>query len=260
MNTESVASWRLDLREVRSVGAIIATALALYRRYPLLFLLLAAGVVVPYEMIVLAVTGYGPLRQGHVPGVGGVVILPLLEQGFVGALVSALHIHAVALAGEGQRPTLREVARRTGPVLPAVLATSIVYGLATTIGFLLLIIPGVVLSLRWSVATQAAAIENRGWQQALKRSRELARERWSHIIGLFVATALIVTVFAIPADVLATGHGNAAGTVALGIAIATLRQSFTALTFALLYFDLAARPRLARTPPSAYDRPRDLDP
>jgi hypothetical protein len=37
----------LDLTEVRSVGAIIRIAFGLYRRYPLLFLILAAGVVVP---------------------------------------------------------------------------------------------------------------------------------------------------------------------------------------------------------------------
>lgn len=50
----------------------------------------------------------------------------------------------------------------------------------------------------------------------------------------------------------------AAPLVALGLAIQTLLQSFSALTFALLYFDLVARPAPARHD-RAYQRPRGLD-
>jgi hypothetical protein len=176
----------------------------------------------------------------------------------VSALISALHTHAVKLAGAGERPRLREVARRGAQVLPVVAATSIVYGLATTIG-LLLIIPGVILGLRWVVAAQVAAIDNQDWQQALRRSRELARGHWGHIIGLILATSLLLAAIEIPASQAAGGHAASAGLVALGIAVSTVSQSFIALTFALLYFDLVARPRVKRTE-RAYQRPRDLDP
>ena len=259
MSAEDPTGRQLDLTEVRSVGAIVSTAFSLYRRYPLLFLIIAAGVVVPYELIVLAVTGYGPLRQQRVPGVGGLVILPALEAGFVSALISALHIHVVKMAGDGERPTLGEVARRSAPALPMVAATSVVYGLGTTIGLLLLLVPGVILGLRWVVAVQIAAIDSQDWQQALRRSRELARERWGHIIGLIFATALLLAAIIIPADVTASGHASSPPLVALGIGVVTIAQSFTALTFALLYFDLVARPRVAATE-RAYERPRDLDP
>jgi hypothetical protein len=259
MSPEETLRRELDLTEVRSVGAIISTAFRLYRHYPLLFLIIAASVVVPYELVVLAVTGYGPLRQGQVPGVGGLVILPALEAGFVSALISALHIHAVKMAGAGERPTLGEVARRGARALPVVAATSIVYGLGTTIGLLLLFVPGVILGLRWAVAAQVAAIDNQDWQQALRRSRELARGHWAHIIGLFLATSLLLAAIAVPAGQAASGHAAGAALVALGIGVVTISQSFTALTFALLYFDLAARPRIVATD-RAHERPRDLDP
>lgn len=258
MSAEDVSSWRLELTEVRSVGAIIGAAFGLYRRYPLLFLIIAASVVVPYELIVLAVTGYGPLRQRRVPGVGGLVILPALEAGFVNALISALHIHAVQMAGAGMRPTLKEVARRSAPTLPVVAATSIVYGLATTIGGLL-VIPGVILGLMWVVAAQVAAVEGRDWQRALRRSRELARERWAHIVGLILATSLPLGAVAVAANQAASGRAASAPFVALGIAWVTISLSFAALTLALLYFDLSARPRETRRP-RAYERPHDLDP
>jgi hypothetical protein len=38
----------------------VQSAFGLYRRFPLLFFVLAAGVIVPYEVIVLATTGTGP--------------------------------------------------------------------------------------------------------------------------------------------------------------------------------------------------------
>jgi hypothetical protein len=259
MQPEDTIRPDLDLSEVRSVGGIVTAAFRLYTRYPLLFLILAAGVVVPYELIVLAVTGYGPLRQRHVPGVGGLVILPALEAGFVSALISALHIHAVKLAGAGERPTLRAVAKRGAQVLPVVAATSVVYGLATTIGVLLLFIPGVILGLRWVVAAQVAAIDNKDWQQALRRSRELARGHWEHIIALVFVMSLLLAAIVIPANEIASGHAASAALVALGIAVVTISQSFGALTFALLYFDLVARPRVKGTE-RAYQRPRDLDP
>jgi hypothetical protein len=154
---------------------------------------------------------------------------------------------------------LREVARRGAQVLPVVAATSIVYGLATTIGLLLLVIPGVILGLRWVVAAQVAAIDNQDWQQALRRSRELARGHWGHIIGLILATSLLLAAIEIPANEVASGHAASAELVALGTALGTISQSFAALTLALLYFDLEARPRVKRTE-RAYERPRDLDP
>ena len=48
----------------RSVAEIIGEALDMYQAHPLLFLTLALGVIAPYELIVLAVTGEGPLASG----------------------------------------------------------------------------------------------------------------------------------------------------------------------------------------------------
>lgn len=51
----------IDLKQPRSVVEMVAAALSLYGRYPLLFGLLALAVVAPCELIVLAVTGAAPL-------------------------------------------------------------------------------------------------------------------------------------------------------------------------------------------------------
>ena len=53
----------IELNRQRPVGEILRLALDLYRDYPWLFLILAAAVIAPYDLGVLAVAGYGPLRH-----------------------------------------------------------------------------------------------------------------------------------------------------------------------------------------------------
>ena len=250
---------RLDLTERRSAGGIVRAALGVYGSHPLLFATLAASVVAPYDLIVLAVTGYGPLRQAQIPGAGTWLLLEILNVALINALISALHIHAVRQVGDRNRPVLTDVARRGLSVLPAVAATSIMASLGIGLGLLLLVIPGVILALRWAVASQAAAIENRDWQAALRRSRELTRGNYLHVLAVLLIATLIVQLVARPAEQITAGRGASAGPVALGILVATLSQSFTALITALLYFDLTARSRPGAAALER-DRPRDLDP
>ena len=111
------------MTEPRSAGHLVGAAFELYRRYPLLFLVLAAGVIVPYEAIVLAATGAGPFAHGSL-SFGTSSLLTLIELALVGPLVSALHVHAVSEASEGRRPRLVSVARRGLQVLPVVAAAA----------------------------------------------------------------------------------------------------------------------------------------
>ena len=92
---------RNQIERPRSLAEIIAEALDMYQDHPLLFLTLALGVIAPYELIVLAVTGQGPLVTGSHQNIGLSDLLVLLDTILIGPLVSALHIHAVAVIGRG---------------------------------------------------------------------------------------------------------------------------------------------------------------
>ena len=59
---DALAGARITAEAPRSARRLIADTVALYRRYPLLFLMLAAAVIVPYELIVLLATGAGPFE------------------------------------------------------------------------------------------------------------------------------------------------------------------------------------------------------
>jgi hypothetical protein len=231
--------------EPRGAHRLIAASFSLYRLYPWLFLLLAAAVIVPYELIVVALFSSGARVHGSL-GLG--LILLGTDLALVNALVSALHIHAVADVREGRRPEIGAVARRGVRVLPVVAAATIMSWLGIELGLVLLVVPGVILFFRWSVAAQTAAIEHEGWLPALRRSRELSKQRYRHIFVFFVYVGLITTAPGLLISV-ALGHGVlGARPFLVDLVLHVLTASFAALATALLFYDLVARWELEATP------------
>jgi uncharacterized membrane protein YGL010W len=118
--------YSIDLSRRRSILEILRSALDLYWRYPLLFVSLAVGLIATYELAVLLIAGYGPLAQHTHRSLQARIVLELLSFSLIGPLISALHVHAVILIGEGRRPQLIDVALRGLRVLPVVAAAEVV--------------------------------------------------------------------------------------------------------------------------------------
>jgi hypothetical protein len=254
------ASEATDIERERSVGEILSVALTMYRRYPLLFAALAVFVIAPYELAKLAVTGAGPFGGGGSGNAGALVLFELLYYVLVGPLISALHVHAVVEIGAGRAPRFGPVAQRGLRVLPVVAAAQVVAGILIAFGFLALIIPGILLSLGWAVVAQTAAVDNEGWMPALRRSRKLTAGHYLHVFGLLLTIGLLTGIVGLGAGVATIGSATSVASMLVGIAVYTLIASFTALTLAILYFDLRAREAgPARDSLAEYEHVRDLD-
>jgi hypothetical protein len=137
-----VAGGTIEIERERSAPELVSATFSVYQRFPLLFLILAAGVVVPYELIVLAVTGAGPLSLREVSGTTS-LILSVIDMFLIGPLISALHVHAVQEIRDGTRPQLASVASKAVTVLPVVIAAVIISWLGIIVGFVALIVPGI---------------------------------------------------------------------------------------------------------------------
>jgi hypothetical protein len=230
----------IEIERRRSFWQLIGATLVVYRRFPLLFLLLAAGVIVPYQLLVLAITGAGPLAEGHLSFATS-TILTITDSFLVGPLVSALHVHALFDLRNGERPHLIAVARRSVAVLPVVSAVVIISYLGILIGLLALVVPGVLLMLRWAVVPQAAALESKSWTDALRRSEELTDGHYAHVFALVISVGAVGLAANLALGA-ALGHTTtSAASFIAGTALRTLISSLTALTTALLFFDLKAR-------------------
>lgn len=240
---------------------IFAATASLYHWYPALFATLALAVIVPYDLAVLGVTGYGPLRHSG-ESIGTYWLLQLLTTSLITPLISALHVHAVVAIGEGRRPRLGAVALRGLQVLPVVAAADVMSTIGIALGYIALIVPGVLLGLRWAVAAQAATLEGGNWLDALRSSRRLTATHYAHIFGLLLLTGIAASALRLGVRALPLGSSSGVGSVAVGVATDTLVASFVALTLALLYFDLRARTRAgeqAKRAQREHPHLRDLD-
>ncbi|HVY97364.1 MAG TPA: hypothetical protein VHA54_10440 [Solirubrobacterales bacterium] len=224
----------------RNARGLIGDTFGLYRRYPLLFLAFAAAVLLPYDLVLLALTGSGPLTR-KATDFGTEMLLTGLDLFFVEALISALHVHAVALVREGVEPSILPVAKRGLRVLPVVGAATIVATLGMFVGALVIV--GIILVVRWAVVPQVAAIEQEGWLPALRRSWELTESRYRHVLALLGLSFLVAGTVPFALGLLLRDESTTPLNFAGGIALQTASYSFMALATALLYYDLRVRHR-----------------
>lgn len=229
----------LEVERPRSIWELVTTAFSLYRRVPVLFLVLAAIVVVPYEVIVLAISHKGPLALGQMAFVPRQLTL-VIDSFLITPLISALHVQAVHEVGEGGQPGVRSTIRQSFPRLPVVAIAAGVSSVAIAIGSVV-VVPGLILMAMWAVVAQAAALERGSSIDALRRSAALTRGyRW-HALGLVLVAALIPGVPWVAAALALKHTTTTGGLFLLGTAAQVLLRSFEALITALLYFDLKAR-------------------
>ncbi len=247
----------IEIDRPRGVWEIIRATFELYLRVPVLFLALAAIVVVPYELIVLAISGAGPITQGSLGTVASKSLL-VADSFLITPLISAFHVHAIREIGEGGRPRLGETIRQSLPRLPIVAVAAGISGVAIGLGSIAFAIPGLLLIAIWPVVAQAAAMEQGGPIDALKRSFTLTRgSRWHSFWVVTVAVLLAGVVFA--PLFLGFRHSDTTVLTFLGGVVAqVVVRSFEALATGLLYFDLLARSATAAKPWSG--DPADLLP
>jgi hypothetical protein len=231
-----------EFERPRSIWQLIGDTFALYRRVPILFLVLAAVAVVPYELIVLLATGAGPFAQGRT-GFFTSNLLTVADSFLILPLISALHVRAVREIGEGSRPGLVPTFRGSLRTLPVVAIATGISSVLILVGFFALFIPGALLTARWAVVAQTAALDGGGWKDPLRRSTDLTRAyRW-HSFGLVFVASLIAFVPSLGLGAI-FGHANTTtASFLVGTALQVVLRSFAALATALLYFDLKARHR-----------------
>ncbi len=103
---------------------------------------------------------------------------------------------------------------------PHLLVASLVTTLLIGIGFILLIAPGVILAVIFSLTIPVVMIERRGAFDSLSRSQRLVEGRWKKIFGLLLMVAvtialvnLLVLLFSGPSSPLATVLASVIGSV-----------------------------------------------
>jgi hypothetical protein len=165
---------------------------------------------------------------------------------FIGSIVSlvltafftGMVVMLVRDLQDGHRDSsLGELFSSVTPVLVPVIVVSILFGIGVAIGFVLIIIPGLILLTIWSVVIPVTVVERPGILAAFGRSRELVRGNGWQVFGTILLVWLIAIVVGALGGLLASAFGGVIGALIVAI-IGALIAPVIALTAALIYFVL----------------------
>lgn len=211
----------------------------------------------------------GPLLGGAVIVIGVAAIINALL-GSTGSLILVLIGSVIAFVAQflytgyvvklvqdvrdGRRDSsVGELFSAAAPYIPTLILNGILAGIAIAIGFVLLIVPGLILITIWAVISPSIVVENRGVMEAFGRSRELVRgDGWS-VFGVIVIAFLIVVGISIVAGIIGAAIGDDAGRVIVQAITSVLTAPIYALVASILFFDLgggAAAPAAPATTPA----------
>jgi len=211
------------MSEIRP-GAIVGRAFQIYRDQ--------AATLLPAALLVYAVQLLAALL------VPNFFVLAAIVGIVVGVFYQGMVVNLVADVQDGRRDhSLGELFKSVGPVVLPLIGLAIVAGIAIAIGFVLIIIPGLILLTWWAVAAPALVIERAGVFGALGRSRELVRGNGWNVFGTILLVLLINIAVNIVAAIIGAALGDAGRGVVDWIA-ATLTAPIVALTSSVLYFAL----------------------
>jgi hypothetical protein len=206
--------------------AVVARIWRLYRA--------EAGVLLPAALVLFAIELVLALVLSHVVGVVLIVafVLSLLYQGFVVELV------AQARAGAPTTTTSQgDLVRAVTPALGPLVLISILYVVGVVIGFILVIIPGLVLMTMWSVVVPVEVLEHRGVLGSFARSRHLVRGNGWRTFGVIVLVYAAVLVISLLAAAVSAPLGYALREV-IQWAVSVALTPVVALSASVLYFEL----------------------
>jgi hypothetical protein len=238
----------------KTLGQILSQAWDIYRANAAKLLTIVAIVVVPLSLISAILTGV--IFEPEVVRTGQVVLsteqlgrsfIGYLFVGAIGGLISVLiaamlqaaTARAAALAAIGDPVDVQTSYRYGFRRLGSVILISLLVGVIVAVGFLLLIVPGIIFLVFLSVAIPALIVEDRRGTDALGRSWNLVQGDWWHALGVIFVAALLV---GIVSGIIGSIGGNEWVIRWIFTAIAQIVTApYAALVSILLYIDLRAR-------------------
>jgi hypothetical protein len=232
------------------IGEILGTAWQFYRRHWRTLVAIAAVVVVPLTLLQYLLGDWVRARGEETSN--GVVVSTSSWATATASLVTALVgllmylvltgaiTRAVAAEVAGEDPSVEQSYRFGFVRLGSVLLVSVLVGLATVAGLIVLVLPGIYIGVRLAVSVEALVVEGRRGTEAMGRSWSLVGGHWWHAFGtLLVAILLIGVVNAVITTPFSGGNWVVQGLAAAVATVVTL--PYGVLVGVLLYLDLRAR-------------------
>jgi hypothetical protein len=240
----------MEASTTRSIepGRVISEAFANYRDH--------AGALLGGAVIVIGIAGVidGLLSRS------GSLFLILLGSA-IGLAASFLYtgyvVKLVQDVRDGRRDfSVGELFSSAAPYIGTLILNGILAGIAIFIGFILIIVPGLILLTIWAVISPSIVVEDKGVFEAFGRSRELVRGNGWNVFIVIVLAFLIVFAVGTVLGVIGAAAGDAVGVV-LGAIGNVLTAPIAALVASILFFDLGGGAGASTAPGTAVPAPTE---
>jgi hypothetical protein len=198
----------------------------------------------------LLVIGIAGLVEGLLSVSGSIIlgILGALVGLAAGFLYTGYVVKLVQDVRDGRRDfSVGELFSHATPYLGTLILAGILAGIAIAIGFVLIIVPGLILLTIWAVISPSIVVEDKGVFESFGRSRELVRGHGWQVFGTIVLTFLIIVVVGIVASLIGAAIGDA-GLVILRALGNVITAPVWALVASILFFDLGGGRDAPATP------------
>jgi hypothetical protein len=227
------------------VGAVIRRTFQIYVDQ--------APVLMPAAAVVFAISGV--LRVALSAASPGLGLIGWIVSILATTLFTGMVTELVADVQDGRRDaSVGQLLSAVTPVLGQLVLVGIVEGFGILIGFILIIVPGLILLTIWAVAAPVVVLERPGGLRALARSRELVRGNGWSVFAVILLLVILVAIAAAAIELGAVAVSTGLGLV-VTVVIGILATPLSSLAAAVLYFDLrrvhagAAAPEEPELPP-----------
>lgn len=210
------------------VGAVIRRVFQIYGDQ--------AGVLIGASAVVFVVIGIITALLVVIAPVLAILAFVVILVGTM--LFTGMVVELVADVQDGRRDaTVGQLLQAATPVIGKLILVGIVAGIGIAIGFVLIVVPGLILITIWSVAAPVVVLERPGGLGALGRSRELVRGNGWQVFGVIVVLVIGVGIVAALIEAIGDSGGTGVGIV-VRIIVQVLTAPLSALAAAVLYYEL----------------------
>ena len=165
------------------------------------------------------------------------IFLGVLISLVLSSLLSSSLIRATIEDLSGKTPSIGDCIRTALAVLLPTIGLGLLAGIAIAIGFALLVVPGIILWLRWSVAVPALVQERQGVMASMSRSAALTSgSRWA-LFGLFLILIIISIVIQWVIGIAVPALGTWVGTI-VALLVQSILQMIISTATAVSYVEL----------------------
>lgn len=158
---------------------------------------------------------------------------------------------------DGRRDSsVGELIEATRPVILPLIGAGLLSGIGISIGFLLFVVPGLILLTIWAVIAPVIVVERTGVIEAFGRSRQLVESNGWRVFGVILLVFVIVAAagFGLALIGIAISDSLVIG-ILVGLIASTLTEPIAALAASTIYFRLRAFESASPVGPSVSDEP-----